>query len=176
MNFLIKPLDGVYWEDKSILLKDNIDDVISLFGDDYRKRVHDGKTVLYLFRSSLQIYSDIHNKVEFIQFGGGYNIELEVSIYGINPFKTKEDLLFKILKDKNNGTIGDTENGYSYEFKNISVGIWRESIPENLAEFIDGINSDGSISQDIKDDNIREETIKSSYWEAVGIGIANYYT
>ena len=174
MEFLIKPLEGIYWEDKSILLKNSIENVLSVYGNNYRN-MRDGKVVLYLFESELQIYFDVHGKVEYIMFGGGFNIELEVSIYGVNPFKTKENELFWILKDNNNGEIGDDENGYSYVFKNISVGIWRESKPETLAEFIDEINNDDSISQDIKDKNICEETIKSSYWETIGIGIENYY-
>ena len=175
MEFLIKPLECVYWENKSIFLKDNIKDVISLCGNNYQKNMRDGKVVLYLFHSELQIYFDIHDKVEFIMFGGGYNIELEVSVYGINPFKTKENELFELLKENNNGEFTDTDDGYSYEFKNITVGIWREAKPQNLAEFIDEINRDDSIPQYIKDKNIREETIKSSYWETFGIGIENYY-
>lgn len=67
------------------------------------------------------------------------------------------------------------KNGYCYNFNYIGVGIYRESTPESLAEFIDEIRNDDSINETITEENIREEILKTNYWETLGIGGKGYY-
>ena len=79
------------------------------------------------------------------------------------------------MKKLNNGEIEDSENGYCYKFNNIGVGIYRESTPESLVEFIEEIRNDNSINEEITEENIREEILKTNYWETLGIGVKGYY-
>lgn len=177
MKILVKPLDGVYWEDKSILLGEERRSVEKTFTNICfkDKSVRESGLSFYLFNTNLRVDFDKNDRVEFIEFLGGFNIEVQAVIYGIDAFKTNADELFELLKKHNNGEIGDSENGYSYDFKNISVGIWRESTPESLAEFIKEIRNDESIDEIIVEENIKEEILKTSYWETLGIGVKNYY-
>ena len=96
-------------------------------------------------------------------------------IYGVDFFKTKADLIFELLKNKNCGDITDNSNGYDYQFKNISIGIYREATPQSLLKFISEIQSDASIEHAVKEENIKEEILKANYWATLGIGIENYY-
>jgi len=62
--------------------------------------------------------------VEFIEFLAGTKGKLKPEIYGASAFDTDASVLYELLKDKNNGDIDDNENGYSYRFLNISVGVY----------------------------------------------------
>jgi len=44
-----------------------------------------------------------------------------------------------------------------------------------LAELIDEIRNDDSINETITEENIREEILKTNYWETLGIGGKGYY-
>lgn len=176
MQFIIKPLVGIYWDTNSILLGDDIDTVTKVCEVNYKKSIKPQGTVLYLFNASLQIFFNDKNKAEFIMFGGGYNTQLDVSIYGINPFKTPAKQLVSLLKKENNNVFTDDDNGYSYEFCHISVSLWRESTPDDLAEITEDINSDSHLSKQEKENFIATEFLKSNYFETIGIAVKNYYS
>lgn len=177
MKILVKPLEGIYWEDKSILLGEERKSIEKIFGNiSFKDRnLCENGLSFYLFNTSLRVDFDKNDRVEFIEFLGGFKIDVQAVIYGIEVFKTNADELFELLKQYNDGEIGDVGNGYCYDFKNISVGIYRESTPESLAEFIKEIRNDDSIDETIVEEKIKEETLKTNYWETLGIGIKNYY-
>ena len=77
--------------------------------------------------------------------------------------------LLLLLKEKNGSNIDDTEAQYSYCFSDISVGIWRQNIPENFSEY------------EIKDATEEEKNIwkteqnKAKFFWTIGIGNVGYY-
>lgn len=73
-----------------------------------------------------------------------------------------------MLSAKNNGAVDDSENGYSYAFINSSVGVYRESIPEDVEEMIAEMEQDGIDTSDNED--IEYEKRKANYWATIGIG------
>lgn len=177
MRFLIKPLEGIYWEDKKILLgehKQNVERIFTNLSPQEKFSKEAGLSV-YLFNTTLRVDFDKDNKVNFIEFLCGHDSEIQAVIYDVDIFKTTANEVFELLKRQNAGEIEDTENGYCYAFKNISVGVWRESTPESLSQFIEEINSDECISQEIKDENIEIEILKTNYWATLGIGVKDYY-
>ena len=113
-----------------------------------------------------------NNKAEFIEFLGGIDGMLKPTIYGISAFDVQADDLFEILKKQNNGKIGDHENGYSYQFQNISVGVYREAVPQEVEEMIEEAASFGN---PMSDDEVRYEMKRANHWASIGVGIAGYY-
>ena len=117
----------------------------------------------YYFNSEMAI-DYINNKVEFIEFLCGIDGMLKPEIYGISAFETQANDLFEVLKKQNNGVTGDTENGYSYQFQNISVGVYREAIPKAT-----------SFGNPMTDDEIQYEMKRANHWTTIGVGFAGYY-
>ena len=125
----------------------------------------------YYFNSEMAIdYSN--NKVEYIEFMCGVDGMLKPAIYGISAFETQANDLFEVLKERNNGAIGDNENGYSYQFQNISVGVYRESVPEEIKEMIEEAVSFG---EPMSDHEIEYEMKRANHWATIGVGVAGYY-
>ena len=125
----------------------------------------------YYFNGDMAI--DYRNsKVEFIEFLCGVDGMLKPSIYGISVFETQAHDLFAILKEKNNGVICDTENGYSYQFHNISIGVYREAIPDEIREMIAEAAAYGS---PMSDSEIAYEMKRANHWATIGVGNAGYY-
>lgn len=125
----------------------------------------------YYFNHEMAIdYND--NKVEFIEFLGGLDGMLKPTIYGISAFETQANDVFEVLKKQNNGMAGDHENGYSYQFENISVSVYREAVPQEVEEMIEEAANFGN---PMSDDEIRYEMKKANHWATVGIGIAGYF-
>lgn len=97
---------------------------------------------------------------------------LKPTIYGISAFEAQANTLYEVLKEKNNGTIIDVENGYSYSFQNISVGVYREAVPNEIEEMVEEAASYGN---PMTDEEIQYEMKRANHWSTIGIGIANYY-
>lgn len=125
----------------------------------------------YYFNNEVAI--DYNNgKVNFIEFLSGSDGELRPTVYGVSAFDVNADELFEILKKQNNGPIGDIERGYSYQFHNISVGVYREAIPSEVTEMIEEAKSFGN---PMSDDEIQYEMKRANHWATIGIGVAGYY-
>ena len=127
----------------------------------------------YYYDNELAIDYDDDNRIEFIEFLGGADGSLRPTIYGVSVYDTPADELTALLRQKNDGEVDDSEEGYSYAFLNISVGVYREIRPEDVAEMIkemkaDGIPTDGNedLAADIK---------RANHWTTIGIGVAGYY-
>jgi len=166
MNIKIFPLEKVVLDDAAIYLgmeqsaAENIIGKGQLIGTRY-----------YYFSGELAI--DYKNgKVEFIEFLSGRDGVLHPTIYDVPAFDTNANELFEILKHRNDGTIVDTENGYSYQFQNISVGVYREAVPEEIHEMIEEA---ANLGNPMSDDEIQYEMKRANYWASIGIGVAGYY-
>ncbi len=126
----------------------------------------------YYYENELAIDYDKDGKVEFIEFLGGIDGLLKPVIYGISAFDTDADELYAILKQQNHGEIDDSECGYSYAFLNISVGVYRESTPEDVSEMIAEAKRDDC---PLSDEEIADEMKRAHRWATLGIGTAGYY-
>lgn len=127
----------------------------------------------YYYNNEMAIdYSD--GKVEFIEFLGGIDGILHPWIYGVSAFDTHADELIKILEQENDGEVDDySEQGYSFAFLDISVGVYRELRPSDVEEMIEEMKADG-ISADNNED-VQNEMRKANHWSTIGIGIEDYY-
>ena len=166
--FKLQPLRGIEWNGKVINLGDSKQTVENVLG---RPEIMDDS--YYFFNSDLRIDFDKSGDVEFIEFLGGMAGELRPEIYGINVFETLAEDVKNVLSAKNNGVVDDSENGYSYAFLNSSIGVYRESIPEDVEEMIAEMEQDGIDTSDNED--IEYEKRKANYWATIGIGKPGYY-
>lgn len=107
-----------------------------------------------------------------MNFSGGVDGQLEPTIFGLPVFESDAKVIYELLKQHNGDNIDDTERGYCYSFLNLSIGIYRESIPENISEMIDEAISFGN---PMTDDEIQYEMKKANHWATIGMGIAGYY-
>ena len=112
------------------------------------------------------------NKVNFIEFLSGVDGKLKPAIYGVSVFDVDAAALVDVLKTNNDGEICDNENGYSYQFSNISIGLYREATPNEIAEMMEEAKSFGN---PMSDDEIQYEMKRANYWATIGIGVAGYY-
>lgn len=167
MNFTILPLRGIQWNDQDILLGSTTEDIEAKLG---QPDIVDNS--LYYFDSELRFDLSEKGKLEFIEFLGGYTGNIQPIIYGIQAFQVNADELYHILANHNTGNIIDDEHGYSFSFPNIGIGIYRESIPNNVTDLIRemeklGINIEGN-------PNVKEEQLKSSHWATISVASSNY--
>lgn len=125
----------------------------------------------YYFNNEMAIdYQE--NKVDFIEFLGGVDGSLKPIIYGVSAFDINATDLVEVLKANNNGEICDNEKGYSYQFSNISIGLYREAIPNEIVEMIEEAKSFGN---PMSDDDIEYEMKRANYWATIGCGAVGYY-
>lgn len=165
MQVSINPLENIVIDGQSIELGMSKEQVIGILGAGELSNRH------YYFGNELAIDYDENDSVEFIEFLGGIEGRLQPVIYGIPAFESNANELFEILKVHNNGEIDDSENGFSYGFIEISVGLYRTSTPESLQRDIDDMKADGVYDQKYVD----EELMKVNHWTTIGIGKANFY-
>ena len=159
----IKPLVGIVINDTEIKLGASENEVRAVLGEPHSK----GKNSLYFSENELRFDFD-NGKVEFIEFLGGIDGELQPNVYGVSAFRTDADKLYDILKRQNNGDIDDSEAEYSYGFRAISVGIYREITPYDVQQMVADEDS-------VSDEDIDEEMRRAEHWAAIGIGVKNYY-
>jgi len=125
----------------------------------------------YYFNCEMAIdYRD--GKVDFIEFSAGLDGALRPVIYGASAFDTEADALLEILMQKNDGPIGDTERGHSYQLHNISIGLYREAIPEDIREMV---KEAADFGNPMSDGEIRDEMRKAEHWASLGVGAPGYY-
>lgn len=166
--FTILPLKGIQWDGQSIFLGEKKMDIESKLG--ISQNVRDNS--YYYFESNLRFDFSTDGELECIEFLGGIMGNIQPIIFGIQAFQEDADDVFHILKDKNSGEIVDTENGYSYAFPNIGIGVYREQIPDNLPEFIREVQEAG---EDILDNpNIKEVQLKAMHWTTIAVTRSNY--
>ena len=165
MKIQIIPLEKIVIDGKDICLGMTRSEVITLLGDGEFTHRH------YYYNSELAIDYDEEDKVEFIEFLGGIDGKLQPIIYGKYAFKTLADDIIGILTKENGNEIDDYENGCSYTFPNISVGIYRPTTPKGIEKDIEEMKSDGEYNAEYAEEVMR----KASHWATIGIGVKDYY-
>lgn len=170
MNDIVKiiPLIGIKIGSKNIKFYDNQQKIKIILG----KPESIYKNSYYYFQGELRIDFDESGLVVFIEFLGGMNGKIQPEIYGVKVFEVEADNLYMVLKSKNKGYIDNSENGYSYSFLNISIGVYRDTIPEDVYEMIKEAKDNG---EPIDNNKIEYEMRKAIHWHTIGIGVKNYY-
>lgn len=168
MNIEIYPLEKVVIDGVSVCLGMEQTAVEAAIG----KESYEGERYYY-YNNELAIDYDAHKRVEFIEFLGGVDGSLRPTIYGVSVYDTPADELTALLRQKNDGEVDDSEEGYSYAFLNISVGVYREIRPQDVAEMIKEMKADGIPTDDNVD--LAADIRRADYWATIGIGVAGYY-
>ena len=127
----------------------------------------------YYYNNDLAIDYSENDTVEFIEFLGGVEGSLQPFVYGLSVFGTNAEELAELLKQRNGGKISDTENGYSYSFENISVGVYREIRPSDVLKMIDEMKANGIPTENNED--VAADLRRASHWATIGVGVAGYY-
>ncbi len=168
MIFTLKPLEGICWNEYSISLENTKKEVEKVLGQpDIVENSY------YYFDNELRFDFDNNEKVKFIEFLGGMEGTIQPQIYGVNAFTTEAEELYKTLKEHNVGENVDSENGYSYTFHGISVGVYREIIPEDMEEMIEEMKEEGVQIEGNED--LEVEKKRAYHWATIGIGRSGYY-
>ena len=166
--FIIKPLEGMTWDNSFIALGTSKGDVVEIIGQPESKT----EISFYYFGNELRFDFDENDNIKFIEFLGGIDGQIQPQIYGDSAFTADADEIVALLKKHNRGAAIDNENGYSYAFSDISVGLYRESIPENVQEMIEEAASSG---ETMSEEDIQYETRRAAHWATIGFGVRGYY-
>lgn len=161
------PLVGVIADGKTVRLGDTRADVEQTL----ENPSHTQWNSLYYFANELRIDFDEEGRAEFIELLGGPDGALQPVIFGVAAFQAEPETLVELLKKKNGGEFVDTEKGYSYAFKKLSVGLYRESIPANVAEMMEEAEADG---HPLNEADIEYEK-RRTHWATIGVGVEGYY-
>ncbi len=166
MNIEIFPLDKVVFDKVSICFGMEKSAVETAIG----KGQQIGNRYYYFNNEMAMDYRE--NKVEFIEFLGGVEGVLKPIIYGISAFDANAGELVEILKASSNGENCDTERGYCYQFSNISVGVYREAVPEEISEMI---KESASFGNPMSSEEIENESKRANHFATIGAGATGYY-
>lgn len=161
------PQMGVIADGKTIRLESTKADVAQTLGEAENVRWNS----LYYFSSELRIDFNEEDQVEFIELLGGPEGKLQPVVFGMEVFQSDPETVYELLKEKNGADFLDAEKGYCYAFKKLSVGLYRESVPENVAEMIEEAKADGN---PLSEEDIAYEK-RRTQWASIGVGVENYY-
>lgn len=172
-TLLLLPLTGVEWKGHRVSFGDPRARVEEVFG-----APSEVKNSYYYFDSQLRFDFDADGKVEFIECGGPGGT-LKPQICGVSAFETDAQELLDLLERENAGDVDDSEAGYCYAFRDISVGVWRETTPEDVEAMIASMravkdNVTALVSGDIAA-AVEEERRRAGRWGSIGIGRSDYY-
>lgn len=158
------------------VLIDRVAILLGMARSDVERAIGKGRGIgdrCYYFNNEMAIDYDGDGNVDFVEFLGGIDGMLRPAIYGVSAFDVSADELAALLALKNAGEVGDADNGYSYTYKNISVGIYRETRPTDVTEMIKEMQALGVPIEGNPD--VAEEKCKAEHWSAIGVGIKGYY-
>ena len=127
----------------------------------------------YYAENELRLDFDQSDRLEFIEFLGGLEGRLQPTIYGLPAFQTGAGELIEELTRRNNGPVDDREQGYSYAFLNISVGVYRSILPKDVRELIAEMEADGIPT--LNNPDLELDKRRAEHWETIGIGLSGYY-
>ena len=172
-EILLLPLMGAEWKGRRVSFGDARAQVEEIFGEPNAR-----KNSYFYFQNQLRFDFDTDGKVEFIECGGPDG-DLKPQIYGVGAFETDAGELLALLEQENAGDVDDSEAGYCYAFRNISVGVYRETTPEDVEEMIASMravqdNVTALVSGELAE-TVEAERRRASRWESIGIGRPNYY-
>lgn len=166
MNVEIYPLDKVIFDNISIYFGMEKSAVELAFG-----KGHVIGNRYYYFNNEMAI-EYVENNVSFVEFLGGVNGKLKPVIYGVSAFDIDAAELVAVLKANNNGEICDDETGYSYQFSKISIGVFREVLPDEISEMIEEAKC---FRNPMSNDEIQYEMKRANHWATIGCGGVGYY-
>ena len=127
----------------------------------------------YYFGSNLCVEYDENKRVSFIEVScGDPESTIAVTIYGEDVMTSGADRILQILTEKNCGEV-ENEDGYSYTFYNLSVGLYREITPEDYKGLIEEMKANGDPVEGNPD--VEADFWKSTHWATIGIGAKDYY-
>lgn len=161
------PQVGVILEGNTIRLGSTRADVEQTLGSGEAIRWNS----LYYFDSELRVDFDEEDRVRFIELLGGPDGKLQPVVFGVEAFQADPEAVVELLKERNGADFLDTEKGYSYGFQKLSVGLYRESIPDNVPEMIEEAEADG---RPLSEEDIEYEK-RRTHWATIGVGVENYY-
>lgn len=174
IHILLKPLTGISISSiGDIHLYEEMDQVEKIIGKPTNLSPIEIGDVFAnrAFYDQLEMRIDYNklNRVEFIEFlFGPWPEKTELSIYGINPFEVDGEELVKLLYAKNNGKVNESEAPDCYGFNEIGVGIWRQSNPKDIEDWIQEKKDKGEYEVDKA--WLDEELEKSKHFWTIGIG------
>lgn len=167
LKIVIKPLVGIEWNGQLVSLKCTREAVEQVFG-----KPDVWENSCYYFENELRFDFNDSGELEFIEFLGGAEGQLQPELFGVKPFQMQADALYRMLAEHNAGEIDDSENGYSYAFLESSMGVYRDTIPEDVLEMIEEAKADG---EPLSQEEIDEEMYKANHWATIGLGVEGYY-
>ena len=166
MKMTIKPLKGLVWESQMLAFGDTRETVEQMLG-----KAQIWGTSLYYFHNAMRLDFDDDGGLEFIEFLS-QKADLSLEIFGIDPFTAKANDVIALLAKKNDGKVTDRDNGYCITFAEISVGVYRDSIPEDAADLAAEAEAEGT---PLSDEEYEAELSKANHWETIGFGVKGYY-
>lgn len=166
---MLCPLIGMEFNGQSIRFGQSRSEVEGYLGKPEAER----GSRSYYCGSELALDFDEAGKLEFIEFLGGADSRLRPELYEQDVFDTDADELFTLLSERNGPDIDDSEAGYSYALRQLSIGLYREITPDDVNAMLKEMcNMDLTQMSGL---NIEEEQKKAHHWETIGIGRGNYY-
>ena len=163
------PLTGMEWKGQVVRFGDSREQIDRLLGKPERT----WENLNYYWNTELRVEFDADDRVKFIECLAGIDGDIQPEIYGIPAFETEAEEVLKVLERENNGPVDDSENGYSYAFLNIGVGVYREVTPEAVEEMVrELMNVELTALGHI---DLERENRRARHWETIGIGDKDYY-
>ncbi len=172
MFFTILPLKGIQWGNQSIFLgeekiavKEKLGEPETAFGNSF-----------YYFDSELRFDFSADGKLELIEFLGEMAGSIQPVIFGVQAFQAEADELCHRLEEHNSGEVVDDEDGYSYAYPNIGIGVWRRSTPGAVVEFIKDLQEEMQDSDvDLTNHpDVIEERLLAAHWASIAVAASNY--
>lgn len=128
------------------------------------------ENTLYYDNLEISIDFDDNNKLEFFEIDGPNNLQIEVSLFNINPFTLPAKELIALLSEKNNGKVDDVDKPLAYNFLGLEIGLWREVSEADVKKEIKEARENGDYEPWMDD-----ELEKSKYFWIIGLGCKGYY-
>ena len=177
MGIKINPLAGIELDEKIIRFGMTKDDLVTVLGRPfgYYETGQQGAsrvTQLFYYGNALRFDFNAAGRLVFIEFLSGYGGSLQPEIYGVSAFAVQADELLDILRQRNHGAVVDREHGYGYAFPNIGIGIYRESMPEDIAEMEQEAKEEGTV---LREEEYQTALQKAIHWATIGLGEKDYY-
>lgn len=171
-TLLLIPLEGAEWKGSRVAFGEDRAAVAQVFGPEERVN----GSAYYLDRR-LRCDFDAEDRLIFLECLGGDGLQPE--IFGVKAFQAPADQVLALLEEKNTGAVDDSEAEYCYAFHGISVGVYRESTPQDVEAMVASMRAvqadvtvlvSGQVAE-----TIAAEREQAAHWSAIGIGCANYY-
>ena len=172
MKYIIHPTEGIEFDGKRIDLGITAEELKAVLGEPVAVDTEDDVTRIFYYENELRFDLAKDGRLDFIEFLGGIDGEQKPVIYGADVFDTDADELTELLNEKNGGDIIDDDEGYSYAFPEIGIGISRSARPEDIEEMIEEYEEDG---EEVDEEVLEFEKRRASHWETIGLGNSEYY-